>query len=347
MAKKGVRLRKMFKGIKKNELFAGGAIVLLAALLIAIFMYTGMRPGKGLRISAPAPGAFKLQTIDVRSSENSLEPVASASFMAAFGLDISPQVIMATQTQSVAEVTQPSQPATPTAVIESKPATVDLERLGYRLKGIVFENGQSAAFVHVPAEKKVVILRQLADGPVRLIEAGLRQIKLQTPEGTGYLKLEAARGASGYASSAAPTSGTGIQQNTGKTSQSSSFQQKQSDPQNPFGNANMVAEEINRGALRVSQNRGKYIVEVRHVPELLQGYDIKAGDRIIGTDAGEFTQSQDIATKLGAAGERSQKLRIQRGQRILTIDAPSKRAAPAQNRDSNPGVASNSAKTAP
>ncbi len=333
----------MFKGIKKKELVAVCAIVALIGLLLVIFMYAGMRPGKGLRIAAPGQATFKTQTKTFGNTEDALKNIASASFMTAFGLDISPPVLPATQTQ-VTEVIQPPQPATPAAVIAPKPIEINLEKLGYRLKGIVFENGQSAAFIHIPAQKRVVIVRERSAGPVNLLEVGLRHVKLQTPEGTGQLNLESAKDSYLGRSLPIPASAPmpGQNQATEKNTLQPPPRQMSPEQTTPFAQANSIADQINLGALRVSQTRGKFSVEVRQVPEMLQNYDLKAGDQIIGTDAGEFTRSQDIATRLGMAGEKSHSLRVRRGQRVITIQAPQ---APVKTAP-KPGVASQS-QTAP
>ena len=232
--------------------------------------------------------------------------------------------------------TEPVPVATATAVAPVAPPPVDLDKKGYKLRGIVLEDGRSAAFVFVPGEKKVVVLRENASGPVRLLETGMRRIRLQTPEGAGYLELDSAKGSPGIAAGSAGMSalpsalsggGSGTVQGnipggaTGTGMPPQGSQAGQAQP-GPMQNADAVAGLINQGKLRISQERGRFSVEIKEVPDLLKDYDLKSGDRIIGTDAGEFRRSQDVALNLGAAGEKSHGLRIQRNGRIINLRAP-------------------------
>lgn len=319
----------MFKGIQKKEIVVAASLAGLIALILAGYFYAGMAPGKGLRISPPDFAAIN-QQFSQKPPAESIDQISSASFMAVFGLNVSPTVIAATATE-VVKTQKPAAVATPTAPVEVKPLTVDLEKIGYRLRGIVLEDGRSAAFVFVPSQKKVMVIREKASGTVRLLEAGLRNVKLQTPEGTGFLNLESARGTPGATLSPTPGMSDSVLPGFPQAPPPQGLPSGGNTPENlsgqsgalsPNAGANSIANQINQGQLRVSQQRGKFSVEVRQVPDSLKGYDIKPGDRIIGTDAGEFARSQDIARNLGAAGEQAHNLRVQRGSNIITIKAP-------------------------
>ena len=324
----------MSAGISKREKVIAAAAVAITGLLLGGYFAVSMRPGKGLRISPPVINLSDAQ----KSAENqsqSIDHIGSASVMAFFGLDIDPPTAIAS---AAPEIEKPAPPplATPTAVISAPPPPVDLDKKGYKLRGIVLEDGRSAAFVFVPAEKRVVVLRENASGPVRLLETGMRRIRLQTPEGAGYLELDSAKGSPGIAAGSAGMSalpsalsggGSGTVQGnipggaTGTGMPPQGSQAGQAQP-GPMQNADAVAGLINQGKLRISQERGRFSVEIKEVPDLLKDYDLKSGDRIIGTDAGEFRRSQDVALNLGAAGEKSHGLRIQRNGRIINLRAP-------------------------
>jgi len=337
----------MSAGISKREKIIAAAAVTIAGLLLGGYFAVSMRPGKGLKISPPAVNLSDAQK-SAESLPQSIDHIGSASLMAFFGLNIDPPVTVAS---ADSEIKKPEPPpaATLTAVVPAPPPPVDLDKKGYKLRGIVLEDGRSAAFVFVPGEKRVIVIRENASGPVRLLEAGLRRIRLQTPEGTGCLELDSAK-----ASPGSPAGGTGISaiptapsgSNTGPGSPPGNVngsgmppqnnQAKQA-PANPMQNADAVAGLINQGKLRISQERGRFSVEINEIPELLKDYDLKPGDRILGTDAGEFRRSQDVALNLGSAGEKSQGLRIQRNGKVINLKAPL-RKPPADTASGSPAL---------
>lgn len=336
----------MSAGISKREKIIAAAAVAIAGLLLGIYFAAGMRPGKGLRISPPVTNLSDAQ----KTAENqpqSIDHIGSAAIMAFFGLNTNPPVAVASADVEIKK-TEPAPVATQTVVSSAPPPPVDLDKKGYKLRGIVLEDGRSAAFVFVPAEKKVVVLRENATGSVRLLEADMRRIKLHTPEGTGWLELDSAKASPGSATGgsgmAIPSAFSGS--NTGPGSMHGSAAGSGMPPQGgagqaapgPIQNADAVAGLINDGKLRISQNRGRFSVEINEVPELLKDYDLKPGDRILGTDAGEFKRSQDVALNLGSAGEKSQGLRIQRNGRIINLKAPM-RQPPADTASGSPGLA--------
>lgn len=319
-----VKLKLMFKGLHKHEIHAAIGGVAILATAFAGYLYFSMSPGKGLRIHPPD---FTGNTghSNKNSAAESFNQISSGSFLAVFGLNVSPRPLPATFTAAAKEIaSEPVLIATPAAIIAAMPLVVDLEKAGYRLRGIVHENGRSAAFIFVPAEKKTVIIREKASGTVRLLEAGLRNVKLQTPEGTGVLTLESAKGSPGTSPSAAGGSSSqsaNNQHGSASSSQSKTHGQKPDQPSD-FSGASSIADFINQGHFRVTQQRGKFTVEVRQIPDAFKGYDLKKGDRIMGTETADFRRSQDIALNLGAIKDRPPRLKVQRNGKIMMLQAP-------------------------
>lgn len=322
----------MFKGLHKNEILAAAAGVGIFSAAFAAYLFFSMSPGKGLKIHHPDFTTIANHS-STKSFARSFEQISSSSFMAAFGLNIAPKVAMATVTAVLDKPAQSSiasTTATASAPVIIKPSTVDLEKVGYRLRGIVFENGHSTAFVFVPAQKKTMVIREKASGTVILIEAGMRNVKLQTPEGTGILTLESAKGSpAGSSSTSSPGGATGgaISQNPNDSTQSilphnSLMQGQNPDQANNISGASSIANLINQGQLKVTQQRGKYAVEVRQIPEALKGYNLKQGDRIMGTDNNDFSRSQDIALNLGDTKNRLPSLKIQRNGQTMMLQPP-------------------------
>lgn len=331
----------MLKGIYRSELAIAAALVAGAGLAMGIYFYGSMPPIKGLKISAPDFASINQQFKQAAPAQN-LNQVGSASFMAAMGLNIAPQTIIASASEigkKTEEVVTPP-PASAAAQITEVPRFADLDKAGYKLRGIVLEDGRSAAFVFVPGEKRVMVIRENARGTIKLLEAGLRSVKLQTPDGTGILNLENARQAPGNTaspggSSGLPGTGTNAAGSSRTTGSAEPMRHGQApdqpgEPRQPEGEVkpdpsagpNAIASNINSGQLRLSQDRGKFSVEVREIPDTLKGYDIKPGDKIIGTDAGDFSKAQDVARNLGSVGERPQNLRVKRDGRVIFIKAP-------------------------
>ena len=347
----------MFKGVQKNELIVAAAVVTVATAVFGIWLASGMAPGRGLKISPPDLAGVE-QSLNQKPMPLTLEQVSSGSFMAALGLNVSPEPLPITASATAA-ATQTSEVASASATVSSEPRPLltNLDSIGYRLRGIILEDGRSAAFVFVPGEKKVVLVRENASGSIKLLEAGLRNVKLQTPDGTGLLQLENAKQTPGTPADAAPTgrsadfTATGPGQtrtipNAGLTGNSGA---KSGGPAEVNTGPNAIAGNINQGQLKISQQRGKYSVEVREVPENLKGYELKTGDKIIGTDSGAFAKPEDIARKLGTVGDRASSLVIQRNGRVMTIQAPprKKEDKPAGTPDDTAQVKDAAAKSSP
>ena len=162
----------MSAGISKREKIIAAAAVTIIGLLLGGYFAVNMRPGKGLRISPPSINLSDEQ----KTAENrpqSIDHIGSTSVMAFFGLDINPPVAVASTAPEIKKSETPPV-ATPTAIVPVTPPPVDLAKKGYKLRGIVLEDGRSAAFVFVPAEKKVLVLRENASGTGHLLERNKR-----------------------------------------------------------------------------------------------------------------------------------------------------------------------------
>ncbi|HNX75943.1 MAG TPA: hypothetical protein PLM07_01180 [Candidatus Rifleibacterium sp.] len=320
----------MFKGVQKKELVIAAALVIGATAVIGVWFAAGMAPVRGLKISPPDLAGTE-QSLNQKPAALTLNQISSGSFMAVLGLNVSPTPIPETAS-ATATATQTIAVATTSAavIVEPRPLLANLEILGYRLRGIILEDGRSAAFVFVPAEKRVVLVRENASGTIKLLEAGLRSVKLQTPDGTGLLQLENAKQTPSNPTGAAITAiNTGFTApGPGQTPATPRAALTDNNAAKPEGRVeadsgpNAIAGNINQGQLKISQQRGKFSVEVREIPENLKGYELKTGDKIIGTGAGAFSRPEDIARKLGTAGEQAQSLIIQRNGRVMTIQAP-------------------------
>lgn len=346
------------KGLYRHEILLAAGLAACTGLGIGIYFYAGIPPVRGLRISAPDLSALSRQQ-NQSVVPQSLSGVGSASFMAAMGLDISPVVSTAAVVIETAKIEKPAPPppASVAVAVEPPPRPVDLEKSGYKLRGIILEDGRSAAFVYVPSEKRVMVIRENASGSIRLLEAGLRSIKLQTPDGAGLLTLETARSTqvksaipmstgstAGKSNSLNRSSGTGgsgraatMSQQPGQPGQSA---QPGSAPRvDAFAGPNKITENINNGQLRLSRERGRFMVEVREVPETLKGFAIMPGDKIIGTEAGDFSRAADIAHNLGRQNERPLDLKVNRNGRVIFIKAPRVAQPPASDDTSKTGQA--------
>ncbi|GAB1353865.1 hypothetical protein MASR1M12_26030 [Erysipelotrichia bacterium] len=168
----------MSAGISKREKVTAAAAVAITGLLLGGYFAVSMRPGKGLRISPPVINLSDAQ----KSAENqsqSIDHIGSASVMAFFGLDIDPPTAIAS---AAPEIEKPAPP--PVATPDRRdfcPAPAGRPgQKGYKLRGIVLEDGRSARFCFRARRKRVVVLREMPAARVRLLETGMRRIRLHT-----------------------------------------------------------------------------------------------------------------------------------------------------------------------
>lgn len=325
----------MLKKMLKNDSAVAIAVICLVASLFAVVMFMTMPEIKGLKIHAPDFESIS-NLFATEKNDNSASMPEGRAFVRFFGLDITRKIEQASQSATVAEV-KPLPKAVASASVPiaapvvAKPLLVDLEKLGYRLKGIALENRRSAAFVFVPVEKRIMVIRENATGSIRLIEASMRSVKLLTPEGVGILALEHATAISG----SPPNTSTAAQ--ASKTLPPiHQIPKKEADQPPSFVGASSVAGYINEGQMRVTRHRGQYAVEMRKIPEAFKDYDLQAGDQILGTSAGDFKRSQDVALQLGSIQSRPTGLKIQRGGRTMMLPAPPPKKAPSTPQNAPP-----------
>ncbi len=142
----------MSAGIRKREKIIAAAAVTIAGLLLGGYFAVSMQPGKGLKISPPAVDLPDTQKGAENQPQN-IDQIGSASLMAFFGLDIDPPATAASAT-SESKKPEPTQVATPTAAVPAPPPPVDLDKKGYKLRGIVLEDGRSDALFLFPAKRR-------------------------------------------------------------------------------------------------------------------------------------------------------------------------------------------------
>jgi len=293
------------------------AIVVAILAGYAVFLFAVMTRPKGLRIYAPEVSA-DASISSGNSSLNSqtfagIDPVA---FAKAFGLDFNKKTEVEVE-KVVEEKPEPVVQASVPAVLT--PQTIDLYALGYRLKGIVLEkDGNSAAFIFEPNGRKTVVVREKSPGEITMISATMRSVKIETPDGTGELELDDAKGSKGGAPGflkpfAAPSS---------SDSKSSTIPKAEVLLRQTQTSAGSIAEMISEGHFQVRPERGVFKVDVRKVPDSFSGYGLRPGDKIVGTSNGDFRQSQDVALELGKVSERPLPIKIQRGRRTIFLNPP-------------------------
>lgn len=296
---------------------AGAVVILLA---YTVYSFVAMPRPKGLRIYPPGETASQSAAKVSNSAANqfAFSRLNPASFSASFGLDFFKQVALP-QVKKGPEIVKPEE------VIElpSEPVSrlVDLGAIGYKLKGIIMEkDGNSAAFIYDPNTRKNIVAREKASGTIRILETGLRSVRLLTPDGEGVLELENSKGGKGSLSSSGPSAKVSAQVAAKNYKNERMLRQESV-------SASGIADMINAGHMKVRQKRGNYSVEMKKVPESFAGYGLRPGDQIIGTGQDDFKRSQDVALKLGQVSERPTALKVRRGRRILYLNPPARKGA--------------------
>lgn len=304
----------------RNPLYMILAVIFCLVVYAIFSIYNLPRP-KGLRIHSPASAAVNSSSRTMSSEANQVaySRLSPASFSVAFGLDFYRQVQVAPIASTPVEIIKQADKVAKIAVASSSP-TVNLAAAGYRLKGIVMEkDGNSTVFVYDPDVKKVVIAREKSADQLRVVEVSLRSARLMTPHGEGLLELDSETKTVGSLSmmKGAPAQGSpapAISQSAARTSVQTSRQQSVS--------ASAIADIINAGHFNVSQNRGKYSVEVKKIPDSFVGYGLLSGDQIVGTNGQDFRRSQDIALELGELEKRPVALKILRKGKVVHLSPP-------------------------
>lgn len=191
-------------------------------------------------------------------------------------------------------------------VAEVKQPDTDLTKAGYRLTGIIQEDGKSAAFVYVPEDKRTVVVREQADGSVKITDIGSRWVRLSTPDGEGILELEGTDLVPAVSSARSSTS----------SSASTPSRPQTTDISGPSS----VVELMNSRQLQTRRVRGKFGVSVNQSSPATNKIGLRRGDTILGVDNDDFKNSNDVINKLGKIGERPVRLKVQRGKDTFYIN---------------------------
>jgi len=312
-------------------------VIVSAAVSICLLAYLSWsfykleRP-RGLRISPPEMKfASAILPGDAAVKMKQFAALSPASFSMAFGLDFYREPVAAVASKP-AEI----KPIETKPVVEmpvEKVSTVDLAAAGYRLKGIVYErDGNSAAFVYDPDQKRVIIVRKQSGSALRLLEVFLRSIRLATPRGDGLLELDKEAAVIGRSGAGAmPSSLPGsVRAMTGQELAREKAQRQKT------VSAPAIADMINSGHFNVRQHRSNFSVEVRHIPDSFVGYGLVKGDQIVGTNGQDFKRSQDIALELGKVSQRPVALKIIRNGKVMHLTAPEVKEAAGNSEETKP-----------
>lgn len=312
------------------------AIVVAILCGYAFICFATLDRPRGLIIQAPQSGPGNSAAAGNSAADTltfaKIDPVV---FAGAFGLEYQRKKPEPIEKPAVIE-------KTPEPVVEKPeekgPTILDLAASGYRLKGIILEkDGNSAAFVYDPTSKKTLVVREKSNEPLRIISATMRSIRLQTPEGEGFLNLEEPAGKKGMGSMAVPSGSTGYSRHSdaaaadsqpAATKMNEKIAKKEKLLRQTETSSNSVLENISAGHFFVKPERGVYQVEVRRVPDAFLGYGLQPGDKIVGTSAGNFRQSQDVTNRLGRLSEQPTPLKIQRGRRTMYLNPPKAKQPP-------------------
>lgn len=289
------------------------AITGLAILAIFSYYFAVLKVPLGLKFTVEQTGqqsgpADREPTDEVKL----LDSIDPASLTVAFGLKYLLPATASTEIPTISTVA--SETDIPEKPIVNEPddspanqrtKEINLEALGYRLKGIILEGQRSAAFIQLPKENRTVVVRENAPGDVRLLKAGLRSVVIATPEGNGVLELEYSR----------------ISQMSSNIDNQSSISEivKQKAEDRPLSGPDSIAELMKQGNLSISKDRTGFFVEVKKLPKAFDNYPIIAGDRIIGADNTNFLNSGDVANQLGVINSRAISLKIRRGNKIMML----------------------------
>ncbi len=255
-------------------------------------------------VAAPAVGLSEEQLLQREMS--AISSIQPGSFSLVFGiLPDKDAVKKAVESKKLIA----SKPVEIEKKVELKPA-VDLEAAGYKLKGVIKEKGgNSAAFIYDPGLKRTVVARELGTGSIRLLSVATRMVRVATEKGEGILKLENSIGSEHSSPSFVRNSGpvVTIHENKGTLSDL---------------NPGRVARLIQKGKLKVTSSRGMCRVEIKEVPDEINGYDVNKGDIILGTSKGDFRKSGEVAEKLGRLGAERTALKVWRKGRVILVQPP-------------------------
>ena len=285
------------------------AISAFIFLTYAVYCFVFMPRPRGLRIQAPDKSAYttKSDTNKKEIDSRLFARIDKLNFAKAFGFDFNfkpePQVKKPPEKIAAKEPEPQVKP-------ETKEVKVNLEKLGYRLKGIIHnQDGSSVAFVYSPVARKTLIVRENATGSIELIKTSLREVKIRTEKGDGILELENVN----------DLVADKLQQKPGAKAVSLEAIEKRRQLQKKNTSSSHVADMIQAGHFRVQSRKGRYRVKVNRVPDAFAGYGLRQGDEIIGTSQKDFRRSQDIAIELGGLSRRPVPIKIRRGRKTIFL----------------------------
>jgi len=297
----------MFSKLSTVELALAVIALIMASALWFGWHYYQLPEPKGQMV-APVSQISVNQSTN-QKSRTLLSTLDEEAFAAVFGLQFNPPA-------APAKADKPEPIATETVkapIIQMQPATekaqpdADLYKAGYRLSGIIHEDGKSAAFVFIPEDRRTVVVREQAAGPVKIVAIGSRWVRLDTPDGTGNLELEG--------TDISPDSGSAMPKTP--THRTPALPKPQPDQ---ITGPSTISDLINSRQLQPQRNRGQYGVSVNEAPPAIDRLGLRRGDTILGVDDHDFKSGTDAISKLGEIGQRPARLKVQRGKDTFYIN---------------------------
>lgn len=296
----------MVNKLSTKELAAAAAVLILASALWFGWHYLEFPEPRG-QMLAPV-SQLKVNHSSSEQSHTLLSSIDKEAFATAFGLQFypPPAPVVEQAPKVIATETVKAPIIVDEPVVEEKQPKTDLTKAGYRLSGIIHEDGKSAAFVYVPEDKRTVVIREQADGPVKIMAIGSRWVKLSTPEGEGTLELEGTDLAP-----AAPPAQSGRSTSTYTSSRP---------PTTDISDPDSVVELMNSRQLQTRRIRGELGVTVNQSSPATNKIGLKRGDTILGVDDQDFKSGSDVINKLGTIGQRPARLKVRRGKDTFYIN---------------------------
>jgi hypothetical protein len=305
--------------------------ILLALLVLLVYSFfklvTVDRP-RGLKVSGIAPVQDAPAVSHIEDLQAFIAKTVPQKFFANIGLDYDKQEEEKVVEKPVIKKAEPKVVAKKPVINE--PKIIDLERHGYRLKGIILEEGKTTAFIFDPKSKRVEVVREFASQPIQILEAGQRAIKIQTVDGVGVLELEAAKTVNGGNAS---TFNSGVMLNSAASTRTYIYNPKNpenkiivSEPKSgepvatpPSRDFKGVSEDISAGNLMIKRGRHGFGLMIKAEPKTFDGFDLKPGDQIIGTSQNSFRSPRDVIGKIRELKPETAKLKVIRGKETIFI----------------------------
>ena len=307
--------------IKKLKI-KGIVPIIIAAIVVAVvfvgYKVMTLSKPKGIKLRVPelsTAGPKKMQQ-KIAADQVLLNNIKPASFSFAFGLDYNK---MPKQIKLPASVKPKVEKKVAFETPKVAPKLMDLSKKGYRLKGIILEDGKSAVFIYDPHSRKVVVVRESSEGEIKLLDAGMRSVKILTKDGEGVLHLETAKGIPGMNSPA-----TGFFHSGGGSSKSfkSSKPVSHVKPQKrltEFEKAAPINYHLKEGNIRISGRGGNLGIELKKIPENLKSFKLQPRDKIIGIEDQNFRSPNKMVESLNERDSKISVLKVKRGRKIIYL----------------------------